>query len=236
MRIPILKAALLPALLLTMSACFKLGRDTPVLQQYVLGGAPPAAVAGAANLSGVSVGLRRLDLAPYLAIPAVVVRRGPHQVIVSQYHRWAEEPGDGINRAVARYLARAAPVRGVDVAPWPMGSKYDYMVQLHITRFEGVTLDDSLATGGEVLMQAVWEILRHQDGRVLARGATDFRQPDWRVGDYGALVTQLDRGLGNVARDVAACLGTVAGAQQPVAATSATQPPPAAISCGAGAE
>jgi uncharacterized lipoprotein YmbA len=196
-------AATALAVAVLFGAC-SLGRDSPALQQYVLGRAD-VATTDAASTSGVMLGMRRLDLAAYLASPAIVVRRGAHEIITSDFHRWGEDPGAGIGRAVARHLAAGDGVRGVDVAPWAARAQHDYLVQLHVARFEGV-LPDVSATAGEAHVLVRWEIIRPADGSVLARGATDYREPGWRAGDYAALVALLDAGLRVVARDVAAQL------------------------------
>jgi uncharacterized lipoprotein YmbA len=205
--------ALIPVMLAT-SACFSLSRDTPPLEHYVLGGTP-ATAAGvlSPDPAGVTIGLRRLDLAPYLASPSIVVRRGAHQVLASEYHRWGEDPVAGINRAFAGYLAATRPVRAVDMAPWPVRSRHGFVVQLHVARFEGVAPEDPLAVEGEAHLLASWEMHRPQDGAVVARGGTDYRAGGWRVGDYAALVTLLDGGLDHMASDIVACM-----ARTPVAA------------------
>jgi hypothetical protein len=59
---------------------------------------------------------------------------------------------------------------------------------------------------------ASWEIIRQQDGTVLDRGTTEFREGGWRVGDYAALVALMDRGLVVLARDLTAALGAVVAA------------------------
>jgi len=192
-------------LLLTLGGCFSLSRKTPVLEQYVLG-SPPAQAKVASDRGGFTIGLRRLDLAPYLAIPAIVVRRGDQQIITSEFHRWGEEPSEGINRALARFLAAEPTVRSVDVAPWSVRSKYDYLIQLHVLRFEGAAPEELAGTEGEARVVANWEMIRQPDGVVLARGATDHRERGWRVGDYAGLVTLLDKGLIAMAQDLGACL------------------------------
>ena len=224
-----MRTLLMPALaLLAFAGCFRLSRDTPPLQQYVLGGTPAAPVAAPpAGPGGVTVGIRRLDLAPYLASPAVVVRRGPHQIVHSEFHRWGEDPGEGITRAVAGYLSAEASIRAVDVAPWSAGARHDYLVQLHVVRFEGVAPADSGAMAGEAHMLATWEILRQEDGAILARGTTDHRASGWMVGDYAGLVTSLDRGLNGLAGDVANCVGRLAAASRAADAETG----PAAIVC-----
>jgi uncharacterized lipoprotein YmbA len=199
--------------LCTLAGCFSLSRDTPPLEQYVLGGATVTeGAASSQDLAGLTIGVRRLDLAPYLATLAIVVRRGPHQIVLSEYHRWSEDPGAGITRAVAGYLAASEPIRAVDVAPWPLRSQYDYLIQLHVSRFEGLAPEEASATEGEVHMLATWEILRQRDEAVLARGATDYRERGWRVGDYRGLVTLLDRGLNALARELVTCLASVVSA------------------------
>jgi uncharacterized lipoprotein YmbA len=218
---------LTPLLLALATGCVSLGRDSPPVELYVIGGAASQEVIGPLpGLEGLTIGVRRLHLAPYLATPAIVVRRGSHGILTSDYHRWGEDLAVGINRAVARYLGDGAQFRTVDVAPWPVGSRYDYLVQLRITRFEGVVpavppegsaADAVAGTGaadgtGAVHMVASWEIVRQQDGTVLTRGTTEFREGGWRVGDYAVLVALLDQGLVMVARDVAAALGVVVAA------------------------
>jgi uncharacterized protein len=197
--------------LIVLAGCFSLSRTEPPQRHYVLG-AEAAREDGMAApaLAGLAIGVRRLRLAPYLDPPFVVVRHGPNQIRYSEYHRWGEPLGGGINRAVAGYLAAGTPFRAVDTAPWPPREQYDYLIQLHVERFEGL-IEDPADTEGEVLMVATWEIVRQRDGFVLARGTTEHRERAWLPGDYAALVRSLDAGLNLLARDVTAGLAEVAG-------------------------
>jgi uncharacterized protein len=200
-------------LLASLPGCFSLGRDSQPLEVYVIGSAvSPEQTAPIPGVAGMAIGVRRLDLAPYLATPAIAVRRGTHEIVTSDFHRWGEDPGAGINRAVARHLAAAGPFRAVDVAPWPVRSRYDYLIQLRVTRFEGVVPAAPSATEGAAHVRAAWEIIRQQDETVLARGVTEYREDGWRVGDYAALVALLNRGLAVLAREVASAIGGLAGA------------------------
>ena len=198
--------------LLTEAACFSLARPTPPLEEYVLGAGPrPVPAAPARDVGGVTVGLRRLDLAPYLSTTAIVVRRGS-RVITSEFRRWGEEPSAGIMRAVALSLGAAPTILAVDVAPWPVQAQHDYLVQLHVSHLEGVAAEDSTATEAEVHVMASWEIIRSQDGALVARGETDRRETGWKVGDYRGLVARVDKGLTGLASDLAACLVRIASA------------------------
>ena len=203
---------LVVAVPLLLAGCFKLSRETPPVRYYALGGGTAGAtVASAApagtpatSRSGLTVGLRRLELASYLSVPEVMVRRGANRLDASEFHRWGGDIDEGINRAVAMYLASAPPVRAVDVAPWPARVRHDFIVQLHVSRFEGVA--DSAAAEGRVHVLAGWDIIRPLDGAVLMRGSTDDRGGAWRVGDYAGLIAGLDAAVSRVARDISACL------------------------------
>jgi uncharacterized lipoprotein YmbA len=191
--------------------CVSLGRDSPPLEEYVIGGARSTeTLAPIPGLEGVAVGVRRLDLAPYIATPAIVVRRGEREILTSDYHRWAEDPASGISRAVAGHLADAGSFRTVDVAPWPVRSRYDYLVQLHVTRFEGVVPAEPGAARGAAHVRAAWEIIRQHDETVLARGESEHREDGWSVGDFAGLVALLDRGLVVVTRELATAIGGLA--------------------------
>jgi hypothetical protein len=198
--------------LFTVTGCFTLAYPTPPVEEYVLGAGPSAAAAAPArDTGGVTIGLRRLDLAPYLSTTAIVVRRGS-RIVTSGFRRWGEEPSAGIMRAVAASLGASPTVLAVDVAPWSVQAQHDYLVQLHISHLEGVAAEDLTATEGEVHVMASWEIVRSQDGTLVARGETDRRETGWKVGDYLGLVTRVDKGLTGIASDLAACLVRIAAA------------------------
>jgi hypothetical protein len=115
-------------------------------------------------------------------------------------------------RAVAGSLGSAPTILAVDVAPWPVQAQHDYLVQLHVSHLEGVAAEDSTAKEGEVHVMASWEIIRSQDGALVARGETDRRETGWKVGDYRGLVTRVDKGLTELASDLAACIVRLASA------------------------
>lgn len=205
---------LLPAMaVLAATGCFKLARESPPVERYVLGGVQPAADSRApSDTAALAIGIRRLDLAPYLATLDIVVRRADHEIVATGFQRWAETPAVGFNRAVAGYLAATPGIRSVDVVPWPIRSEHDYLVQLHVERLEGIVPRGGAGTG-EAQMLARWEIVRPQDGSLMARGVTEHREGSWRVGDFAGLVRHLDEGVAALAKDLGACLARLGPAQ-----------------------
>jgi uncharacterized lipoprotein YmbA len=188
-------------LVVSQTACFGLARNAPPLRQYTLTGPTGG---GPDTRSGLAVGVRRLDLASYLAVPFIVVRRGEHEITTTEFQRWGERLDEAINRVVAAHLAAWPAVRTVEVAPWSARVRHDVVVQLHVSRFEGVALPG--AGGGHVAMQIGWDLIRPLDGRVLVRGTSEERSTRWRVGDYAQLVQGLDSSLLRVAGDIGRCL------------------------------
>ena len=220
----IVRKVLIVVALLVGAGCFKLARVAPPLEQYVLGNTPPADTSSVVPDSAVfSIGLRRLDLAQYLATPSIVVRRGA-LIETSEFRRWSEDPAAGINRAVARYLGAERRIGAVDVAPWSVRTEHDYVVQLHVMRMEGVAPDDTAGRVGDAHLMATWEITRPSDGALIARGETDYRESGWHMGNYAALVALLDQGLVRVARDLAMCIAQAGPTLPPVNAAGNGRP------------
>jgi uncharacterized lipoprotein YmbA len=186
--------------------CFKLARTSPPVEHYVLGGLHPADATTPTDSGGLAIGLRRVDVAPYLSTLAIVVRRADNEILTTGFHRWAESPVAGLNRSLAEYIAASPGVRSVDVAPWHVRTKQDLVVQLHVLRLEGLLTGERR---GEGHVLARWEIIRPDDGAILARGATEHRAPGWTAHDYPGLVARLDAGLVVVAREVTDCLARV---------------------------
>lgn len=216
-----------------MAGCFSLARTVPQQRQYVLGGSSLLETAPSSEtLAGVSIGIRRIRVAEYLQLPALVVRHGASRIAYAEFHHWGERLGDGINRTVAGYLAGLAPFGAVDVAPWPPRRAYDFVIQLDVERFEGEVPEEPGATEGEVHLLVAWEILRQDGGVLLARGRTDHRSSDWRVEDHRALVTALDAGLQVLARDLVVRMEALVG-EAPAEVVGIAEPVPHILPCDA---
>ena len=187
--------------LLGAAGCLSLGPKADPTRFYVLGQTiqradPPPAP----DTTWPAIGLRAVRLADYLLTPLMVVRVGPHEINYADFDRWGEDLDRGINRTVAGYLSARAGIARVDVVPWPVRTRHDYLVDLHVHRFEGV------AGRGEAHLLADWEIVDEASGRILARGRTDARRDGWAAGDFETLAALLDGALASLASDVAAAL------------------------------
>lgn len=210
------------------ASCVNLEPRETNIQYYVLGGppeappdAPTASEAPADADAGVSVGLRRPRVADYLDTPDLVTRFGTHEVQFSEFHRWGEDLDAALNRTVAERLAVRPGIGAVDVAPWSPSTRHDVVVQLTVLRFEGAAPrrrdEDERLTGAAHLVVA-WEIFAPSDdgpsgGTALARGTTNHREPDWRVGNHPQLVERLDAAVDVLVDALATRVRTVDPAQ-----------------------
>lgn len=202
---------LILSFLITLTGCFSLGRDEPAMQYFVLGETLPIGVDHASvQPIGATIGLRHVQVADYLDVPFVVVRRGAQRITFSDFHRWGESLGRGVNRSVAGHLMARGAVSSVDTVPWPVEARHDYLIEIQVLRFEGLAPEDLEATTGEIHMLATWKILQPGDGMVLQRGTTEHRRSGWTIEDYDGLVDALESGLSSLADDIIAALGNVA--------------------------
>jgi uncharacterized lipoprotein YmbA len=207
-----LRRTILFVVIFSASGCFSLGRNAPLPSYFVLDGrgvryVTLASEPSVGERSGVPlVGLRPIRMADYLATPFIVIRRGEHQIEFSQHHRWGEDLGRAITRNLSAHLAYAVAPRAVEAAPWPSGTAPEFLLQLHILRFEGVVGAEPGPDVGTVHLVARWEIERAEDGGVW-RGNTEVRKPGWVVGDFEALVGLLEDTLRTLAEDLIRSLG-----------------------------
>lgn len=198
---------LLLAALVGLAGCFSLGRDEPVRQHFVLGGRDiPDAVASDARLAGIRIGIRQLKMAEYLDRPLMVVRLGSNEIYYSEFNRWGGSLSSGVKRAVVGYMTTIAPFGGVDIAPWDLREKHDYLIQIHLLRMEGVVPENNAGLYGEAQLHALWEVISPEEGTVLVRGETDFAADGWQIDDYGGLADRLDSGLWQLSRDLVSAI------------------------------
>ncbi|MEZ4700299.1 MAG: PqiC family protein [Rhodothermales bacterium] len=196
-------------LLLALTGCVNLDPPANPTRYYVLGRTELGQKqrTETPTLGGYRIGIRRAQVAEYLDTPLIVTRLGTNEVAFAEYHRWGEDVGRGIERALATYLIADPSVRRADVVPWPAGVTPAYVVQINVERFEGEAVGQDgdaknpYAALGYARFLATWEIL-DEDDLLLRRGTIDFTQDKWLVGNHQQLVTFLDLGVEQLSKDL----------------------------------
>ena len=157
---------------------------------------PVAAEAGSAPGTPLSIGLGPVVLPPYLDRPEFASRLGPEQIGYSAVDRWAAPLGEVFRRALAEDLRSRVPAREVVPWPWSRSGAPDLAVSVDVLRFEA-------EAGGAAVLDARFTLRAGAGGATLGSGQTRFRE-EVQPGSTAAAVAALGRGVGALARDVAA--------------------------------
>jgi uncharacterized protein len=205
-----LPSAFAAVLALTLSACSFLPKPGPdPTRHYVLTGPAPAALDAAAKQGVLKVGLRSVQIAPYLDAKSMIVRRGNNEIDYRDYARWAEPLANGINRMLVARLHVSDRVERVFPQPYPFDVARDVDVSVSVLRCEGRVLPDGQAVAS--FMCAV-EIVRVGDkpgaigGEVLLREVFEAPETPWLEGDYAALAAILSDHVAKLADTIIAAL------------------------------
>jgi uncharacterized lipoprotein YmbA len=168
---------------------------------YVLTG-PSLQQATRAQLGPLSLGLKAVNLAPYLRGRSMLVRAGEHEITYNDYARWAEPLDQGISRILQGRLLVAPAVGRVYAHPFPFDQTRDFDVAVTVVRCEGVR------EGGSIVARfaALIEVTRVSDGSIVKRQV--FAAPDvpWNGQDYAALAAALSTSVERLASEVIASL------------------------------
>jgi len=151
------------------------------------------------------LGLKPVDVAPYLKKDLLVLRRGENELVYNEYARWAEPLEASIARAVRARLLADAKTGRVFASPFPFDQERDFDIAIGIVRCEGVQ-----STGGGAAAARFAATLE-----ITSAGATSevvvrktITMPDvvWDGRDYAALTRALSDAVAALGQEVAAAL------------------------------
>lgn len=191
MRLPVL--AFVPAGLLLLAGC-----SSPASRFYTLS---PVAVPATVS-SDISVSVGPVSIPAMVDLPAIVVSKGPNQVELDEFNRWAAPLSDNIAQVVAENLAALLGTQRVTLFKQPLGAAADYRVAVEIQSFLS-------APGDAATLNAVWLVRRAKDG-ASRTGRTSLREPTNGPG-YEALAAAHSRALASLSQDIA---GGIRGLEQ----------------------
>ena len=156
------------------------------------------------TLGTLRLGLKAVDVAPYLKKGVIVVRRGENELVYNEYARWAEPLEASIARAVrARLLADAKTGRAF-AYPFPFDQERDFDVAVGIVRCEGVQLSGG---GAAARFVATLEITSAgANSEVVVRKTIAMPDVVWDGKDYAALARALSNDVAALGQEIAAAL------------------------------
>ena len=127
----------------------------------------------------------------------MVLRSGPNEVAIDEFHRWAEPLKSAIPRVLADSLMRELGTQRVMTTRQSSSLAFDYRVAVDVQRF-----DSSFDEGAAI--DALWTIRgakggEPRTGRTVARESAPSRDAQGVAAAHG-------RAIENVARDIAAAI------------------------------
>jgi hypothetical protein len=157
---------------------------------YTLSSSSKAAPA----VAGYSVAVGPVSVPEIVDRPQIVVRTGPNQVFIDEFHRWGSPLRDEIARGIAGNLAALLGTPRVSVFPHSTSSDAKYRVAVDVMIFDSTP-------GESAALDAVWGI-RGAGGGAVRSGRTTVRETVSDAG-YAALVAAHSRALEKLSGDIA---------------------------------
>jgi uncharacterized protein len=146
------------------------------------------------------VGVRAVNIAPYLQTKSFAVRSQANEIIFLDSTRWGEPLDQGVARVLAENLQTLKIVGRVSTQPFRADEQRDFEILVSVSACEGTT-------NGEVRFTAGWRILAPTGSAgTVAEGSFSASGLRWDGHDYGQLAAKLSEALGAMSRDIAAAL------------------------------
>jgi uncharacterized lipoprotein YmbA len=168
--------------------------------------ASPALDTAAARptLGTLRLGLKAVDVAPYLKKGLIVVRRGENELVYNEYVRWAEPLEASIARALRARLLADAKTGRVFAYPFPFDQERDFDIAIGIVRCEGAQLRGG---GAAARFEATLEITSAgTSSEVVVRKTIALPDVVWDGKDYAALARALSDDVAALGQEIAAAL------------------------------
>jgi uncharacterized lipoprotein YmbA len=161
--------------------------------------APVASRAAESNPAspGFALGIGPVTLPGYLDRPQIVTRKGPDEIELAEFDRWAEPLKDSVPRILGENMAAQLQTDRVVLFPRQGSQVVQNRVAVDVIHFEG-------AAGADVALDARWRILG-SDGKELASRRSILREPTGAPG-YAPLAAAMSRVLGRLSQDIATTL------------------------------
>lgn len=170
---------------------------------YVLSGPTVAPTPSQPANGTLRLGLRPVEIAPYLRRGSLVVRASDNEVAFANDARWAEPLEQEIGNALRQRLLAAPGVMRVLVPPFPFEPVRDFDISVQVLRCEGAR-----EGGGAVARFAA--VIEISTGGVDAQVVTrkTFVAPDaaWDGKDFARLAALLSDAVAALSQDVVALL------------------------------
>ena len=188
-RSGLLAAGLGLALLMQAGCSFLPEPKADPTRYYVLTG-PAVDEPAVGKVAGACVvGLKSVQIAPYLNGKAMIVRNATNEIAYQEFARWAEPLEVSVGRMVAARLVGSDKIRRVYTQPFPFDVERDYDVRVEVLRCEGEHKPDGQTVASLACLVEVTEA--KTGGAVVLRKVFAAPEQAWDGKNFGRLAQLL---------------------------------------------
>ena len=167
---------------------------------YLLDSQPvqPMTPAERERFSRLSIGVGPVRMPSYLDRPQIVTRTDRHELIINDFHQWAEPLGENIARVVREVLAVTTAARNIYSHPWRQSDAIDLQISMEVIQFDA-------DTEGNVTLTLIWRLLNVGQERSLFERRSTVLTPSQGSG-IEQLVNTMSETLVLLSKDIAAAM------------------------------
>lgn len=196
--------------LLVIGGCALMGKGTQQpTKSYILNSlyseeTQPQPVADLHDM-GIMVGPIRMAM--YLDRSDVVIRNSQNEVTPADFSQWAGPLQENFSRILAENLSILLSTDKVGIFPGTKAMFFDYIVQLNVTRFDGMP-------GDKAYLRARWSILNNKRKKILFQKHSVLSHPT-ENDSIEALVASQSLTVADLSREIAEAIKVLAEAKNP---------------------
>lgn len=132
--------------------------SSPASQFYVL--TPLAHPSNLTKKASASIAIGPINIAEYLQQPSIVTRLTHHELVLNEFHRWAQPLESNINEIIINDLEVLLPNKNVVPYDSVIAENADYRVSIQITQFATDMTGNSDLT-------ASWQIIQAKNNKIV---------------------------------------------------------------------
>ncbi|CAM3015364.1 PqiC family protein [Rariglobus hedericola] len=199
----LLSCVVLSSVVLSLAGCSLVPAPASDPTRYYVLTGTPSEVERPAKTGELVLGLKRIEIAPYLNGKDMVVREGGNEIAYQSFARWAEPLTTSIGRTVAGRLARADKVSRVYAQPFSFEVERDYDVSIRVFRCEGERQDGKSFASFSALVEVTEA---KPAGAIILRKVFTAPETEWDGKNFSALASALSESVAALTAEVVAAL------------------------------
>ena len=160
-----------------------------------------------ADLHDVGILVGPIRMAMYLDRSDIVIRNSQNEVTPADFSQWAGPLQENFSRILAENLSILLSTDKVGIFPGTKAMFFDYIVQVNVTRFDGMP-------GDKAYLRALWSILDKKRKKVLFQKHSVLSHPT-ENDTIEALVASQSLTVAGLSREIAEAIKVLAEAKNP---------------------